>query len=56
MNKKLFMIMNPCSGKRLANKHLSEIIGVFNRGGYEVSVYMTEARKDATRVAAEAAG
>lgn len=53
--KKLFLVMNPCSGKKRANKVLAEIIDVFNRAGYEVTAYMTAARGDATRAAAERA-
>lgn len=50
--KKLFLVMNPCSGKKRANKVLAEIIDVFNRADYEVTAYMTAARGDATRAAA----
>lgn len=53
--KKLFLVMNPCSGKKRANKVLAEIIDVFNRADYEVTAYMTAARGDATRAAAERA-
>lgn len=44
--------MNPCSGKKKANHILTDIIGVFNRGGYDVTAYMTAARGDATEVVA----
>lgn len=54
--KKLLIIMNPCSGKKKANAHLAEIIAIFNRADYDVTVYMTAARLDATKVAAERAG
>lgn len=50
--KKLLLIMNPCSGKKKANAHLAEIIDIFNRADYEVTVHMTAARGDATEVAA----
>ncbi len=50
--KKLLIIMNPCSGKKKANAHLAEIISVFNRADYDVSVHMTAARNDATAIAA----
>lgn len=53
--KKLFLVMNPCSGKKRANKVLAGIIDVFNRADYEVTAYMTAARGDATRAAAERA-
>lgn len=48
--KRMLLIMNPCSGKKRANACLAEIIAVFNRGGYDVSAYMTAARGDATDV------
>ncbi len=54
--KKLLIIMNPCSGKKKANAHLAEIISIFNRADYEVSVHMTAARAEATAVAAERGG
>ena len=51
--KKLLIIMNPCSGKKRANGHLADIISVFNRANYEVTVFMTTARGDATTIAAQ---
>lgn len=53
--KKLLIIMNPCSGKKRANRVLADIIAEFNRGGFDVTVYMTAARGDATEVAARRA-
>lgn len=50
--KKLLLILNPCSGKKRASRALAGVIDVFNRGGYDVTVYVTSARGDATRVAA----
>ena len=50
--KKLLILMNPCSGKKKANRVLAEIIDILNRGGYDVTAYMTAARGDATEVAA----
>lgn len=52
MDKKLLLLMNPCSGKRRANRVLAEIIAVLNRGGYDVTVHMTSRRGDATQTAA----
>jgi len=52
MMKKLLLIVNPCSGKKRANRVLTDIIAVFNRGGYDVSAYMTAARGDAAEVVA----
>ncbi len=51
--KKLLIIMNPCSGKKKANSLLTDIISVFNRGGYEVTVHITASRGDAATVAAQ---
>ena len=53
--KKLLILMNPCSGKKKANRVLAEIIDILNRGGYDVTAYMTAARGDATMVAAQRA-
>ena len=53
--KKLLILMNPCSGKKKANRALAEIIDILNRGGYDVTAYMTAARGDATEVAAKRA-
>ena len=53
--KKLLILMNPCSGKKKANRVLAEIIDILNRGGYDVTAYMTAARGDATKVAAQRA-
>ena len=49
--KKLFLIVNPCAGMRKANRHLSDIIAVFNRRGFDVITYITQTRGDATRAA-----
>ncbi len=48
--KKLFFVMNPCSGQRKANRVLSEILSVFNRAGYTVTVHITFGPGDATAV------
>ena len=48
--KKLLFVMNPCAGMRKANKVLPEILGQFNRGDYDVSVYITAHRGDAREV------
>lgn len=50
--KKLLLLINPCSGKKRANHRLADIVDVFNRGGYDVTVYVTADRGDATRTAA----
>lgn len=53
--KKLLLILNPCSGKKKACRALAGIVNIFNRGGYDVTVYVTACRGDATRVVAERA-
>lgn len=45
--KKMLFVMNPYAGKRRANRYTADIIGIFNRGGYEVITYMTEGPGDA---------
>ena len=48
--KKMLFVMNPYSGQRRANRYLTEIIGLYNRAGYEVTVHMTAGPGDAARV------
>ena len=45
--KKLLFILNPYAGQRKANRLLTEIVGVFNRADYEVTVYVTAGQDDA---------
>ena len=47
--KKLLFIINPFSGQKKANKHLPEIIQIFNQAGYETVVHVTSGRGDATQ-------
>lgn len=39
--RKLLLLVNPNAGQRRVNKLLTEVIGVFNEGGYEVTVFLT---------------
>ena len=48
--KKMLFVMNPVSGQKRANKFLPEILGLFNRAGYETVAYMTACRGDAIQV------
>ena len=50
--KKLLFIMNPVSGQKKANRYLPEIIGLFNRAGWEVTVHITGGQGDALDTAA----
>lgn len=53
--KKLLLIVNPLSGKKRVNRALTDVVEIFNRGDYDVTVYVTGGRFDATRVAQERA-
>ena len=48
--KKLFFVMNPFAGTRKASKQLTEILTVFNRADYDVTVYITQSQGDAQEV------
>ena len=48
--KKMLFIMNPYAGTRKANKHLAEILTIFNRAGYAVMVHMTAGPGDCERI------
>lgn len=48
--KKLLLILNPNSGKKKANRYLVQILDILNRGGFDVTVYVTASRGDATEV------
>ena len=50
--KSLYLIMNPTSGTRQANRLLADMVAVFSRSGFLCTVYMTAARGDASRFAA----
>ena len=53
--KKLFFVMNPMAGQRRANRFLVDIVAIFNRASYDVSMYMTAGSGDAARIVAEKA-
>ena len=46
--KKMLLIMNPNSGMKRANKYLTDILIIFSKYGYDVSVKLTSGRGDAT--------
>ncbi len=54
--KKLLFILNPYAGQRKANRLLMEIVEVFNRADYEVTVYVTAGQGDARNAALRYAG
>ncbi len=48
MEKRLLLIVNPCSGKAKMRTELLKVVDTFSRGGYEVTVYPTKCRGDGT--------
>ena len=48
--KKMLYIMNPFAGQRRANRYLTDILTLFNRAGYDVTVYMTAGPGDGARM------
>lgn len=53
--KQMLFIVNPVSGQKRAAKYLPEIISIFNKADYEVTVYMTASQGDAARIAGKRA-
>ena len=53
MSKKALFIVNPHSGKGLIKNCLLEIVDILVKADYEVTIYTTQARKDAERVMLE---
>jgi len=51
--KKLLLILNPIAGTKKVAKSLTEIISQFNRGDYDVHVYVTACKADATSTVKE---
>lgn len=45
--KKMLLVVNPYAGTRKAYKQLADIVAILNRGGYDVSVYITDGQADA---------
>ncbi len=45
--KKMLFILNPNAGMRKANRYLPQIISIFNRADYQVSVHITAGQADA---------
>lgn len=48
-DKKMFFIFNPRAGKAQIKNHLIEIVDTFIKGGYEVTIYVTQSQGDAVR-------
>lgn len=47
-NKKMFLVVNPCSGKAKMKTALLSVTQIFSDAGYDVTVYPTKDRGDAT--------
>ncbi len=47
-NKKLLLIVNPCSGKAKMRPAALSVVEVFSKAGYDVTVYPTKSQGDAT--------
>lgn len=55
MSQKLLFIFNPYSGKGQIKNHLVDIVDIMVKAGYDVTIYTTQARADATRKVIEEA-
>ena len=55
MNKRLLFVFNPNSGKQALKSNLFDIIDIFTKGGYEVTVYPTQAPDEAYNIIKEKA-
>ncbi|HOP10106.1 MAG TPA: diacylglycerol kinase family lipid kinase [Oscillospiraceae bacterium] len=55
-NKKLLLIVNPTAGRMRVVRYIGKIKKILSDGGYSVSVHMTSARAEATRLLAASAG
>lgn len=51
--KKMLLIVNPCAGQKRASRYLADIIDIFNRAGYLVTVHITEKSDDGKRAVME---
>lgn len=56
MKKKLLFVYNPKAGKAQIRSKLADILDVFARGGYELTVYPTQKRDDAREIVAGRSG
>lgn len=49
MSKRLLLILNPISGKKVGKRHLADVVEQFCRAGYTPTVFVTTARDDARK-------
>lgn len=52
-NKRMLIIVNPNSGKAKMKTNLLDVCEIFSKGGYDITVYPTKCRNDATERAAK---
>ena len=48
MKKRLLFIYNPFAGRGLIKQNVSDIVDIFVKAGFDVSIYPTQAQGDAT--------
>ena len=53
---KVLLIMNPYAGKKQAKPYLADILELFSKNGYHVTVEMTSQRGDGITLAEQYAG
>ena len=51
--KKMLFVYNPMAGKEQISTHLSNIVQVFCKASFEVTIFATAGPKDATRIVEE---
>lgn len=49
MFRQILLLYNPCAGRRQVGRHLQEIRETLEKAGFDVEIYKTKARGDATR-------
>lgn len=49
VSKKLLFIYNPHAGKELIKHKISDIVQIFSKEGYDITIYPTRERQDATK-------
>lgn len=56
MKDKMLFVFNPCSGKGQIKNKLMEIVSIFSRAGFDITIYPTRAAMDAYERVCEADG
>ena len=50
--KKMLFVYNPNAGKGLLRPKVSDIVDIFVKAGYEVTIYPTQSYRDGRRISA----